>query len=89
MTIIFDHMDIHSENQKTCKGDDFLSIKGKGKRKYFCGKSPQGDKIMSLSIPQRGKDSIVQFSFRTNNDGNEGSGVQLLFFAGQLEGEQK
>ena len=82
-------MDIHSENQKTCKGDDFLSIKGKGKRKYFCGKSPQGDKIMSLSIPQRGKDSIVQFSFRTNNDGNEGSGVQLLFFAGQLEGEQK
>ena len=82
MTILFDHMDIHSENQKTCRGDDYLSIQAKGSRKYFCGKSPTEDGIMALVIKPRGKDSRVQFSFRTNNDGDGGSGVQLLYFAG-------
>ena len=84
MTILFDHMDIHSENQKTCRGDDYLSIKKGGKRKYFCGKSPTEDGYRVLAIPQKGKDRRVQFSFRTNNDGDGGNGVQLLFFAGEL-----
>ena len=84
MTILFDYMDIHSENQKTCRGDDYLSIKTDGKRRYFCGNSPTDDGYLALSIPSTKKASKIHFTFRTNNDGDSGKGVQLLFFADEL-----
>ena len=85
MTILFDHMDIHSKNQKTCRGDDYLSIKIDGERKYFCGKSPTDDGYKVLALPLNRKVRRIHFSFRTNNDGYGGSGVQLLFLAGTLD----
>ena len=84
MFVIFDHMDIHSENQETCRGDDYLSIGKGGERIYVCGQSPDKFSYRAFTIPPKGRDAKVQFVFRTNNDGDAGSGVQLLLFGGDL-----
>ena len=61
----------YSENQKTCRGDDYLRIKGPGgKQKFYCGQadSQLDEEVTFQQMGPWGKDKKVHFSFRFNND---------------------
>ena len=80
-------MDIHSENQKTCRGDDYLRIKGPGgKQKFYCGQadSQLDEEVTFQQMGPWGQDKKIYFSFRSNNDEENGGGVQLVMFADDM-----
>jgi hypothetical protein len=72
----FVDMDIETKDRKKCR-QDYMRIKGANKTKFYCGELKK-EKIREMG--PWGKDYRLQFSFRSNNDGNRGRGGLLYLY---------
>ena len=72
----FVDMDIETKDRKKCR-QDYMRIKGANKTKFYCGELKR-EKIREMG--PWGKDYRLQFSFRSNNDGQRGRGGLLYLY---------